>query len=396
LKNNRLVALLIALVLLVQTLSGMAVVHAVSPASITIGNVQGKTGETIKLIVSIKNNTGFAGFTLRASYDKNALTLTKIEQGEVLNAMDASGLISNVSVGVANWASTTNTTGNGSLMAMTFSVNHDAAAGDYSVTLTAEDFFSVDDNGRFLDYAVSITPGTISVSGAAHVHQYTGTTVRATCTEGGYTTYTCSCGESYVADQTPALGHEWKGTSCTRCGEKRHNPFVDVPEGSWFINPVLWAVDKGVTSGVDATHFGPDQACTRAQVVTFLYAAQGKPEPKTNGNPFVDVKESDWYYKPVMWAIENGITSGIDATHFGPGAECTREQVVTFLWGAEGKPTASTAVSFTDVPAGAWFYSPVAWAVENGVTSGMGNGTFGVGVTCTRAQVVTFLYAARK
>ena len=228
-----------------------------------------------------------------------------------------------------------------------------------------------------------------------HEHSYTSVVTAPTCTEDGYTTYTCACGDSYIADEIPALGHEWNGTSCTRCDATRSNPFVDVPEDSWFINPVLWAVEKGITSGVDATHFGPNAACTRAQVVTFLWAAEGKPEPVSTVNPFVDVKEGDWFYKAVLWAKENGVTSGLDDTHFGSNQTCTREQVVTFLWAANGKPASSAKVNFSDVPAGAWYYAPVAWAVENKITSGMGDGTFGVGQTCNRAQVVTFLYAAK-
>ena len=237
--------------------------------------------------------------------------------------------------------------------------------------------------------------GTINEAQPPHEHSYTAVVTAPTCTEGGFTTYTCECGESYIAEETPALGHEWNGTSCTRCEATRNNPFEDVAEDSWYINPVLWAVENGITNGMDATHFGPDAACTRAQVVTFLWAAEGKPEPASTENPFVDVTVSDWFYNAVLWASQNGITSGVDATHFGPNETCVREQVVTFLWAAEGKPASAASVSFSDVQSGAWYYAPVAWAVENGITSGMGDGSFGVGATCTRAQVVTFLYAAK-
>ena len=233
------------------------------------------------------------------------------------------------------------------------------------------------------------------VAGESHEHSYTAVVTEPTCTAGGYTTYTCECGESYIADETPALGHEWKGTSCTRCDATRENPFEDVAVNSWYIDFVLWAVENGITKGMDDTHFGPDVNVTRAQVVTFLYAAAGKPEPKTTVNPFEDVAESDWFYDAVLWAVENGITNGMDATHFGPNNTCVREQVVTFLYAAAGKPETTASVNFTDVAPGDWYYAPVAWAVENGITSGMGDGTFGVGNTCTRAQIVTFLYAAK-
>ena len=106
----------------------------------------------------------------------------------------------------------------------------------------------------------------------------------------------------------------------------------------------------------------------------------------------MDVKEDDWFCKAVLWASQNGITAGVDDTHFGPNETCVREQVVTFLWAAEGKPASAASVAFPDVAPGAWYYAPVAWALENGVTSGMDDGTFGVGAVCTRAQVVTFLW----
>ena len=219
--------------------------------------------------------------------------------------------------------------------------------------------------------------------------------VAPTCTEPGLNEgkKCLDCGKILVEqEQIPALGHKWNGTGCENCDATRPNPFVDVPEDSWYINPVLWAVENKVTSGVDETHFAPNAACTRAQVVTFLWAAQGKPEPAPGDNPFVDVKEDDWFCKAVLWASQNGITAGVDDTHFGPNETCVREQVVTFLWAAEGKPASAASVAFPDVAPGAWYYAPVAWALENGVTSGLDDGTFGVGAVCTRAQVVTFLW----
>ena len=258
---------------------------------------------------------------------------------------------------------------------------------------------SVSDNSSVFASAAEIRLTGTKGGEAPHEHSYTSVVTAPTCTEAGYTTYTCACGESYVADETPALGHDYVDGVCTRCGDQQEtpavNPFEDVPEESWYTDAVLWAVEKGITSGTTDTTFSPNMNVTRAQAVTFLWAAAGKPEPKTTENPFVDVVETDYFYKAVLWASENGYTSGVDATHFGPGQICTREQVVTFLWAAAGRPESSASVNFSDVPAGAWYYAPVAWAVENKITSGMGNGTFGVGQTCTRAQVVTFLYAAK-
>ena len=170
--------------------------------------------------------------------------------------------------------------------------------------------------------------------------------------------------------------------------------FYDVQDDVWFAQPVLWAKENGVTGGKTETTFAPDDPCTRAQVVTFLYAAAGKPQVEVTENPFEDVSESDWYYLPVMWAVSEGITGGVDATHFAPNKTCTRAQVVTFLYAAAAKPALSTDTHpFTDVKDGDWYLNPVLWAVEKGVTGGKTATTFAPNENCTRAQVVTFLYA---
>ena len=130
-------------------------------------------------------------------------------------------------------------------------------------------------------------------------------------------------------------------------------------------------------------------------MVTFLWRAAGSPEPTTTGNPFVDVKETDFYYKAVLWAVEKGITNGLDATHFGPLSYCNRAQVVTFLYRSLGSPqTNAQSNPFTDVPDGLWFTAPVLWAVGKGITNGLSATTFGPESICNRAQIVTFLYRA--
>ena len=220
--------------------------------------------------------------------------------------------------------------------------------------------------------------------------------VPATCTEDGLTEgKKCAvCGETLVAQEViPALGHSWKGVECERCDATRENPFVDVPNDSFCIDPVLWAVEEGITTGTSATTFDPNGKCARAIVVTFLWRAAGSPEPTTTENPFTDVKESDFYYKAVLWAVEKGITTGTSATTFSPSELCNRATVVTFLYRAMGSPAVSSSENpFSDVKVDSWYGPAVLWAVENGITNGMGDGTFGVGSTCTRAQVVTFLY----
>ena len=229
----------------------------------------------------------------------------------------------------------------------------------------------------------------------AHEHSYEAVVTAPTCTEGGYTTYTCACGDSYVADETEALGHDWKGTTCTRCDAKRENPFTDVPEDSFYIDPVLWAVEEGITTGATPTTFNPNGDLLRAQFVTFLWRAAGSPEPINPVNPFTDVKESDFYYKAVLWAVEEGITTGATATTFNPMGVTNRAQAVTFLYRAMGNPQVTgTSNPFTDVVAGAWYEAPILWAVEKGVTNGMGDGTFGINNPCNRAHAVTFLFRA--
>ena len=173
------------------------------------------------------------------------------------------------------------------------------------------------------------------------------------------------------------------------------NPFVDVKENDYFFTPVLWAVQKGITNGTSATKFSPDKACTRGQIVTFLWRASGSPEPKTTVNPFSDIKEKDYYYKAVLWAVEKGITTGTGKGRFSPDSECTRAQVATFLWRAQGEPVPTTTQNtFADVVQGSYYYKAVLWAVENGITNGTGKGKFSPDNSCTRGQIVTFLYRA--
>lgn len=170
------------------------------------------------------------------------------------------------------------------------------------------------------------------------------------------------------------------------------SPFADVATDAYYYDAVKWAVEKGVTNGVSETLFGPDQACTRAQIVTFLWRAAGSPEPKS-GSSFADVAADAYYAKAVAWAVENGITKGTSETTFHPDETCTRAQGVTFLYRALGKLAAAQA-GFTDVAADSYYADAVNWAAENGVTNGISETLFGPDGSCTRAQIVTFLYRA--
>lgn len=170
------------------------------------------------------------------------------------------------------------------------------------------------------------------------------------------------------------------------------SPFADVATDAYYYDAVKWAVNKGITNGVSETLFGPDQACTRAQIVTFLWRAAGSPEPKS-GSSFADVAADTYYAKAVAWAVENGITKGTSETTFHPDETCTRAQGVTFLYRALGKLAAAQA-GFTDVAADSYYADAVNWAAENGVTKGISETLFGPDGSCTRAQIVTFLYRA--
>ena len=174
------------------------------------------------------------------------------------------------------------------------------------------------------------------------------------------------------------------------------NFFVDVSASDYYYDAVLWAVGKGITGGTSATTFNPSGNCTRAQAVTFLWRAAGSPAPKTKVMPFTDVPAGSYYHDAVLWAMERGITKGTSDTAFSPNATCTRAQIVTFLWRAGGSPAVSGSAAFTDVASDAYYAAAVAWAEKNGVTGGIGGGLFGTGNTCTRAQIVTFLYRAMK
>lgn len=209
---------------------------------------------------------------------------------------------------------------------------------------------------------------------------------------------TLSDGKGYTVSKTYTIAYLDNGY--VRCFEGwRPTVFSDVKDDTFYLDPVKWAVKNGITNGTSDTTFSPDEICSRGQVVTFLWRASGSPEPESlkdpAGNPFRDVKESDYFYKAVLWAVEQGITNGTGDTTFSPGAECTRGHVVTFLWRAQKEPApGSSSNPFADVKAGNYYYNAVLWAVEKSITNGTGEGTFSPDQFCTRGQIVTFLYRA--
>lgn len=249
-------------------------------------------------------------------------------------------------------------------------------------------------------------------------HSFRTEVVPPTCTKEGYTLHTCRvCGDTEKTDPTGKTGHHYDDGvvtkeptttamgrityTCQGCGDtytetipKLVNPFVDVKKSAWYFNAVIWAVDQGITSGTDETHFSPNAPCTRAQVVTFLWRAMGSPEPECAECPFTDVPRGSYYRKAVLWAAEKGITSGVSEDRFGADQICTRAQVVTFLYRAKESPAWEPEDRFSDVKRSDYFFYPVCWAADNGITSGVDGERFGPHQTCTRAQIVTFLFKA--
>ena len=174
------------------------------------------------------------------------------------------------------------------------------------------------------------------------------------------------------------------------------NPFSDLAPSDFCYDAVMWAVGRDITGGIGNYTFGPNLPCTRAQAVTFLWRAAGSPEPETRAMPFTDVPVGSYYYNAVLWAIENGITKGTSDTMFSPDATCSRAQIVTFLWRAGGSPVASGNSAFTDVASDAYYAAAVIWAEKNDITGGIGGGLFGSNNDCTRGQIVTFIYRSVK
>ena len=221
-------------------------------------------------------------------------------------------------------------------------------------------------------------------------------TKKQTCTEKCEKTYTCTVCGATKTENIAATGHKWDDGKCTICGQKKPDQqpsvsFVDVKPDAYYYNAVLWAVENGITKGTTTTTFSPDKNCTRGQAVTFLWRAFGCPEVESSAT-FSDVVKGSYYEKAVAWAVSEGITKGTSKTTFSPDATCTRSQIVTFLFRAEDAIAGSAVNPFKDVAESTYYYNAVLWAVENGITTGTTTTTFSPDNNCTRGQIVTFLF----
>lgn len=226
-------------------------------------------------------------------------------------------------------------------------------------------------------------------------HKYTDTVYPASCTSTGRIEHVCTCGIKYT-EYLCELGHEFVDNICVRCGASASTEgFTDISSDKYYFDAINWAVGSGITLGTTESTFSPNDVCTRAQIVTFLWRAAGRPVYNDGVLQFVDVPQSAYYYNAVKWAERNNITEGTDSTHFSPNATCTRAQIVTFLMRAKRFTGDAPDVDFVDVTVGSYYYKAVCWATKYGVTLGTDATHFSPNAGCTRAQVVTFLYRAK-
>ena len=265
----------------------------------------------------------------------------------------------------------------------------DRDTGKYTVTGTADAGSAILYNKTEKVYADSA--GTFAISGTLEEDQNsTVLSISAQDNAGNATDPQFAMVARQAAEEVSPGTFDGGGTT------QQTNKFVDVIAGSYYEEAVKWAVENGITQGTDATHFSPEDVCTRGEVVTFLWRAAGSPKPKTDAMPFTDVPADSYYYNAVLWAVENGITSGTSDTAFSPDAVCTRAQIVTFLWKSESSPASGSRNPFTDVAADTYYTDAVLWAAKEEITKGTGSTTFDPDMDCTRAQVVTFLWRCKK
>ena len=282
-----------------------------------------------------------------------------------------------------------------------------STSASYSFTLTADRtltaVFSRNSSGGYSYYTIKATAGaggSISPSGNVSVREGRDQTFTITPDKGYAVANVKIDGKSIGAVKSYTFEnvrrtHTIEVIFMKANGNPQTGVFVDVATGSYYEDAVDWAVEKGITNGVSSNMFAPDDPCTRAQIVTFLWRAAGSPAPKSMSS-FTDVPADAFYAKAVAWAVENGITSGTGEGKFSPNAICTRAQSVTFLYRASGSPAVSGSAEFSDVSTTAFYADAVAWATKKGITTGIGGGLFGSDNDCTRSQIVTFLWRCKK
>lgn len=351
-------------ILFAALLAVMPVLAAPSAAAVTASSASAKPGETVTVTVSMADNPGLASWLMDVSWDGDALQLEGIGQG---SAFSSGIFLSNPGESSAKvtWCAATDSSSSGEMFTLTFKVK-DGASGNYPVTVTCSEQNTV--NVKEQKVPVKTVSGSVSVTGS---------------TSGGGNT----SGSGENPEKTP--GGE------TKPPKDNTVSFTDIKKSDFFYESVLWAAEKGITSGVAKNRFDPNGGCTRAQVVTFIWRAMGSPSA-SGRTGFTDVPTGAYYAEAVRWAVKNGVTNGTSANRFSPDAPVTRAQVVTFLWRAKGEQRAKSAASFTDLKKNAYYLDAVSWAVEKKITTGTSRTAFSPESVCTRGQIVTFLYRCFK
>ena len=269
-----------------------------------------------------------------------------------------------------------------------------------NTTVYAHWRYNGDDPSSYTIKAVAGAGGSISPTGNVSVREGADQTFTITPDKGYTVSNVKIDGNSIGAVKSYTFENVSKAHTIEVIFVKDSSPqtgvFVDVAAGSYYEDAVDWAAENGIAKGTSHTTFSPDAACTRAQAVTFLWRAAGSPEPETRTMPFTDVSADSYYYDAVLWAVENGIAKGTSHTTFSPDATCTRAQAVTFLWRSEKSPAGDTDNPFTDVKSTDYYADAVLWAVREEITKGTGSTTFSPNANCTRAQIVTFLWRCKK
>ncbi len=378
-------ALLMALLMLLNV---PIVMSAKSSPSITLENISQCASDYVDIKINLENNPGIVAANLNVSFSNN-LRLVSATNGSTFSTLtyippkalaDGIEITSETNFTWSGFDIEDADIKNGTILTMRFRVVK-GSSNDYQVSVTCE-------SGDVLDRELNPIILNCSIGGAdfnIFGHEFTAYVYNddATATKDGTKTRVCTlCNYSETV---------------TVPGTKLNCPFKDVSSKQYYYDAVLWAVENDITSGTSATKFSPNAPCTRGQIVTFLWRAAGSPDPKDSRNPFKDVSSKQYYYKAVLWAVENGITSGTSKTKFSPNASCTRGQIVAFLWRASGSPDPNNSKNpFKDVSSKQYYYDAVLWAVENKITSGTSATKFSPNSPCTRAQIVTFLYRAYK
>ena len=345
----------------------------VTKYQVTVSGGSGSGTYTVGDIVTIKANTPASGYAF------NGWTATGVTLADA-SASTTTFVMPGHDVRIAaNWKSAGSSGGGGSsggstVSGATYPISQPGSTANGTVTVSPADA------AKGSRVTITATPASGYVLDKLMVTDASGNLLGLTNQGGGKFTFTMP--GSAVTVQA-AFGKESGGV------------FADVPNSAYYADAVKWAVAQGITNGKGSGLFGSNNACTRAQIVTFLWRAAGSPAPKMAFNPFSDVSPDAYYYQAVLWAVENGITGGMGNGRFSPDGTCTRGQSVTFLYRAAGAPAVSGS-SFQDVPASSYCADAIAWAVKNGITQGNGAGAFSPNGGCTRAQIVTFLYRKYK